>query len=412
MRRVVITGIGIVSPVGNSAAATWNGLIEGKSGIAPITQFDATNFSTRIAGEVKDFKPTEHGIDEKEAKRLDRYQHFCLATAIEAVRDSGIDLDKEDRERAGASIGIGFGGIISFEEEHAKYMQNGPRRISPFIIPQMIANLGPGYVSIRFGLKGPQACPVAACATGTFGVIEGYRLIKDGVADIMVSGGVEAAISPMSVGGFCSMKALSTRNDEPTKASRPFDKGRDGFVPAEGGAALVLEELEHAKARGAKIYAEVVGWGSSSDAYHVTQPAPGGEGAFRAMKYALASAGIKPEQVQYVNAHGTSTPFNDKLETAAIKQLFGDHAKKLKISSTKSMSGHLLGGSGSFEAAVTALSIHHGKVHGTMNHETPDPECDLDYVPNKAQDLDIRYAISNSFGFGGVNGVLVLAKYH
>lgn len=411
MRRVVITGIGIVSPVGNNTAATWNGLIEGKSGIAPITQFDATNFSTRIAGEVKDFDPAQHGIDEKEAKRMDRFQHFCLATAIEAVRDSGIDLEKEDRERTGASIGIGFGGIISFENEHAKYMQNGPRRISPFIIPQMIANLGPGYVSIRFGLKGPQVCPVAACATGTFGVIEGYRLIKDGITDIMLSGGVEAAISPMSVGGFCSMKALSSRNDEPTKASRPFDAGRDGFVPGEGGATLLLEELEHAKARGAKIYAEVVGWGSSSDAFHITQPAPGGEGAYRAMKYALASAGLKPEQVQYVNAHGTSTPFNDKLETAAIKQLFGDHAKKLKISSTKSMSGHLLGGAGSLEAAVTALSIHNRKIHGTMNYETPDPECDLDYVPNKAQSLDITYAMSNSFGFGGVNGVLVLGKY-
>ncbi len=411
MRRVVITGIGIVSPLGNNAAATWNGLIEGKSGIAPITQFDATNFSTRIAGEVKDFKPAEHGIDEKEAKRMDRFQHFCLATAIEAVRDSGIDFGKEDHERTGASIGIGFGGIVSFEAEHAKYMQNGPRRISPFIIPQMIANLGPGYVSINFGLKGPQACPVAACATGTFGVIEGYRLIKEGIADIMLSGGVEAAISPMSVGGFCSMKALSSRNEEPTKASRPFDAGREGFVPAEGGATLVLEELEHAKARGAKIYAEVVGWGSSSDAFHITQPAPGGEGGYRAMKYALASAGIKPEQVQYINAHGTSTPFNDKLETAALKRLYGDHAKNLKISSTKSMTGHLLGGAGSLEAAVTALSIYNKKVHGTMNYETPDPECDLDYVPNKAQSLDITYAMSNSFGFGGVNGVLVLGKY-
>ena len=243
MRRVVITGIGIVSPVGNSAAETWNGLLEGKSGIAPIQQFDATNFATRIAGEVKDFSPTAHGIDEKEVKRLDRHQHFALATAIEAVRDSGIDFEKEDHERTGASYGIGFGGIIAFENEHAKYLQNGPRRISPFIIPQMIANLGPGYISIRFNLKGPQACPIAACATGTFGVIEGYRLIKDGRADIMVSGGCEAAVSPMSVGGFCSMKALSTRNEEPTKASRPFDKDRDGFVPAEGGAALILEEL-------------------------------------------------------------------------------------------------------------------------------------------------------------------------
>ncbi len=411
MRRVVITGIGSISPVGNSAAETWQALLEGRSGIGPITQFDATNFATRIAGEVKNFSPTAHGIEEKEAKRLDRYQQFALATSLEAVRDSGIDFEKEDRERTGASYGIGFGGIISFEAEHAKFLQQGPRRISPFIIPQLIANLGPGYISIRFGLKGPQFCPVAACATGTFGVIEGFRVIREGVADIMVTGGCEAAISTMSVGGFCAMKALSTRNEEPTKASRPFDKDRDGFVPGEGGAALILEELEHAKARGAKIYAEVLGWGSSSDAFHITQPAPGGEGAYRAMKYALASAGIKPEEVQYVNAHGTSTPFNDKLETAAIKQLFGDHARKLKINSTKSMTGHLLGGAGSLEAAVTALSIHHQKIHGTMNYETPDPECDLDYTPNKAQELAITCAMSNAFGFGGVNGVLVLAKY-
>ncbi len=411
MRRVVITGIGIISPVGNSAAETWKALLEGKSGIGPITQFDATNFATRIAGEVKNFSPVAHGIEEKEAKRLDRYQQFAVATAKEALRDSGIDLAKEDLERVGTSYGIGFGGILSFEAEHAKFLQQGPRRISPFIIPQLIANLGPGYISIFFGLKGPQICPVAACATGTFGVIEGYRLIQEGLTDVMVTGGCEAAISTMSVGGFCAMKALSTRNDEPTKASRPFDKNRDGFVPGEGGAALILEELEHAKARGAKIYAEVVGWGSSSDAFHITQPAPGGEGAYRAMKYALNSARIKPEDVQYINAHGTSTPFNDKLETAAIKQLFGDHARKLKINSTKSMTGHLLGGAGSLEAAVTALSIYHRKIHGTMNYETPDPECDLDYTPNRAQDLAITYAMSNSFGFGGVNGVIVFAKY-
>lgn len=411
MRRVVVTGIGVISPVGNDKETTWKNLLEGKSGVEKITRFNADDFGIKIAGEVRNFNPIEHGIDEKESKRLDLFSQFALAASIAAVKDCGIDLESFDKERGGVSIGVGLGGLHTLEEEHSKYLEKGPRRISPFFVPMMIANLGPGNVSIKYGLKGPQFCPVAACASGTYGIIEGYRAIKDGLADFMVSGGSESCISPMGVGGFVNMKALTGRNDDPHAASRPFDKDRDGFVPAEGSGILILEELEHAKKRNARIYAEVVGFGFSSDAFHITQPAPEGEGGYRAMKNALKSANLKPEDINYINAHGTSTPFNDKLETLAIKNLFGEHAKKIKVNSTKSMTGHLLGAAGGLEGAVMALSIYYGKLHPTINLDNPDPECDLDYVPNKAQDFEVKYALSNSFGFGGVNGVVAFGKY-
>ncbi len=414
MRRVVVTGIGLLTPVGNTKEESWSALLEGKSGVAITTGYDPEVYKTKISGEVKNFNPEDHHISAKAAKRMDPFEQFALAASYEAMIDSGLDKYDYDPTKAGTSIGVGFGGIHTFEKQHtplAKDPQKAPRRISPFMIPMLIANMGSGIVSIEFNLKGPQFSPVAACASGTYGVIEGFRAIKEGIADIMVSGGAESAVSPMGTGGFMTMKALSTRNDEPEKASRPFDKDRDGFVPGEGAGILVLEELEHAKKRGAKIYAEITGYGSTSDAFHITQPAPEGEGAFRAMKMALEIANAKPEEIDYINAHGTSTYFNDLNETKAIKNLLGKHAYEIKVNSTKSMTGHLLGAAGGVEAVVTALSIYHGKVHPTINRETPDPECDLDYVVNGAENLEIKKALSNSFGFGGVNGVLLMEKY-
>ncbi len=411
MRRVVVTGLGVLSPVGNSVEETWNALLEGKNGIAPIQSFDVSNFGTKIAGELKGFDPENHGMDKKEARRLDLFSQYGLAVAKEAIDDCGIDLETLDKERAGVSLGVGFGGIKTFQDEHEKLMNKGPRRVSPFMVPMMIANMGAGNISIKYGLKGPQYNPVAACASGTFGIGEAFRAIKEGIADFMVAGGAEAAVHEMGIAGFITMKALSTRNDEPEKASRPFDKDRDGFVPGEGAGVLILEEYEHAKKRGAKIYAEVAGYGVSSDAYHITQPAPEGDGPRRAMEYAIKSAGITPDKVDYINAHGTSTYFNDMNETKAIKYLFGDHAKNLKVNSTKSMTGHLLGAAGGLEGAVTVLSIYHQKVHPTRNLETPDEGCDLDYVAGSAQDHKIEYALSNSLGFGGVNGVVLFKKF-
>lgn len=411
MRRVVVTGLGAVTPVGNSVDDMWESLLAGKSGITEITHFDTEKFSTKLAGEVKNFNTEEKGLSQKDAKRLDLFEKFAITAAFEAVQDAGLDSYEFDKERAGVSIGVGFGGIKSFEENNAALLTSGPRRVSPFMITQMIANMGPGYVSMHLGFKGPQSCPVAACASGTYGVIDAFRYIREGVADVMVAGGAESAVSPMGVAGFMNMRALSKRNDDPQRASRPFDKDRDGFVPAEGAGILVLEELEHAKSRGAKIYAEVVGYGATSDAHHITQPAPRGEGGRRAMAMALKSAGIKPEDVAYINAHGTSTPFNDKFETMAIKDLFGDHAKNLKINSTKSMVGHMLGAAGGVEAIVLALSIYHQKVHQTANFEDGGEECDLDYVPGAPVSLPIRYALSNSLGFGGVNGVVAMKKF-
>ena len=411
MRRVVVTGLGAVTPVGNSVSDMWESLLAGKSGIAEITHFDVEKFTTKLAGEVKNFDTEEKGLSQKDAKRLDMFEKFAITAAFEAMQDSGLDSHEFDKERAGVCIGVGFGGIKSFEENNKQLLEKGPRRVSPFMITQMIANMGPGYVSMHLGFKGPQSCPVAACASGTYGVIDAFRYIREGVADVMVAGGAESAVSPMGVAGFMNMRALSKRNDDPQRASRPFDKDRDGFVPAEGAGMLILEELEHAKSRGAKIYAEVVGYGATSDAHHITQPAPRGEGGRRAMAMALKSAGIKPEDVAYINAHGTSTPFNDKFETMAIKDLFGDHAKKLKVNSTKSMVGHMLGAAGGVEAIVLALSIYHQKVHQTANFEDGGEDCDLDYVPGAPVSLPIRYALSNSLGFGGVNGVVAMKKF-
>jgi 3-oxoacyl-[acyl-carrier-protein] synthase II len=411
MVRVVVTGFGVISPVGNSVEKTWRNLLAGKSGIDFITNFDTENFLTKIAGEIKNFNPTEHGLDAKEARRMDRYSQYATAATEEALKDSRLDLSVLDPTRVGVALGVGYGGIMTFEAEHQKMIKKGPKRISPFMIPMMIANIGAGNISIKYGLKGPQFCPVAACASGTYGIIDGFRAIKDGIADVMVAGGAEAAVSPLCVGGFNSMKALSTANDEPSKASRPFDKERTGFVPGEGSGIMILERLDHAKKRGATIYAEVVGFGLSSDANHITQPAPGGEGGYRAMKMAIDIAGIQSDEIDYINAHGTSTPYNDKMETVAIKTLFGDHARDIKINSTKSMTGHLLGGSGGLEGVVTALSIHHQKLHPTINCENFDPDCDLDYVRDGAEDFPIRYALSNSFGFGGINGVVAFGRY-
>ncbi len=411
MRRVVVTGVGAVSPVGNTAPETWENLLAGKSGIAVISHFDVEKYTAKLAGEIKGFDAVERGLNPKDAKRMDRFEQYAAVASMEALRDAELEGVELDWERAGVCIGVGFGGIHSFEEGHTTLYEKGPRRVSPFLITRMIPNLGPGYVSLLFGFKGPQSCPVAACASGTYGVIDAYRYIKEGSADVMVAGGAEAAVEPMGISGFMNMRALSTRNDEPEKASRPFDKDRDGFIPAEGAGIVILEELEHAKKRGANIYAELVGYGVSSDAYHITQPAPNGEGGGRAMKMALATAGIAPEDVDYINAHGTSTPMNDKFESAAIKAVFGGHAYKLKISSTKSMVGHMLGAAGGLEAVVLALSIHNQKVHQTANFEQGDEMCDLDYVPGGPQSLSIRYALSNSFGFGGINGVIAMKKF-
>ncbi len=415
MCRVVVTGIGIISPVGKNREETWNSLLEGRNGVSFIESFDPEHFKTKIAAEIKDFNPEDHGIEKKQIRRLDRFQQFAIAASGEAMKDSGMKETDYDPYRSGVSIGVGFGGLHTFETEHKKFVENpekAPRRISPFSIPMMIANLGSGLVSIEHNMKGPQHCPVAACASGTYGVIEGFRTIKEGLADVMITGGAEAAISPIGTGGFMTMKALSKRNDAPEKASRPFDRDRDGFVPGEGAGILILEELEHAKKRGAKIYCEMTGFGASSDAHHITQPSPGGEGAVRAMKNAIESAGISPEKINYINAHGTSTPFNDKSESQAIRTVFGKHTDSIAVNATKSMVGHLLGAAGGLEAAVTALSIKNSVIHKTRNLENPGEGCDLDFVPEGKRNLSIRAALCNSFGFGGVNGVIVFESYN
>ncbi|ACN98250.1 beta-ketoacyl-acyl-carrier-protein synthase II [Sulfurihydrogenibium azorense Az-Fu1] len=412
MRRVVITGLGAVTPIGNNVKDFWTNLVNGVSGIDLIKRFDpiAIGLPVIIAGEVKNLNP-EKFLDSKELKRMSDFVKFAVIAAKEAIEDSGLDLDKIDLTRAGVIVGTGIGGLRDIEEQQKVVMEKGVKRVSPFFIPSGISNMASGYISIEFGFKGPNSCVVTACATGTHSIGDAFKIIQRGDADIMIAGGTESAITPLGVAGFANMKALSTRNNEPQKASRPFDAQRDGFVMGEGAGVVVLEELEHAKKRGAKIYAEVVGYGLTGDAYHITAPCVDADGAIRVIKMALNDARVNPEEVDYVNAHGTSTPLNDKIETLAIKQVFKDHAYKLKISSNKSMIGHLLGAAGAVEAVATALTIKEGIIPPTINYEYPDPECDLDYVPNKAIQYPVKVAISNSFGFGGTNGCLVFKAY-
>jgi 3-oxoacyl-[acyl-carrier-protein] synthase II len=406
----VVTGVGLVSPVGMGTQANWEALCAGTSGIGPITRFDATQFSTRFAGEVKHFDPLQF-IEKKELKKMDIFIQFAVAAAQFAMDDSGLAIDPGFAHRVGVFIGSGIGGFTTIENEHIAFLNGGPRKISPFFIPSSIINLAAGQVSIRFGAKGPNLATCTACTASAHALGDSYEIIKRGAADAMISGGTEAAVCPMGVGGFAALRALSQRNDEPSRASRPFDKDRDGFVLGEGSGMLVLEELEFAKRRGAGIYAEIVGYGMSGDAYHMTAPSEDGDGAVRVMRAAIESAGIRPDQVDYINAHGTSTPHNDRIETTAIKRTFGAHAAKLAISSTKSMTGHLLGAAGGLEAGITALSVRHQRVAPTINLDTPDEGCDLDYVPLKARDMKIDYALSNSFGFGGTNGALLFKRY-
>ena len=409
-KRVVITGVGAVSPIGIGKDEFWTNLVNGKSGVGKITRFDPTEYSTQIAGEVKDFDPTQF-IDKKEAKRMDRTTQFAVAAAKMAIADAKLDVEKENRERIGVFIGSGIGGMETLHSQYETLFQKGPNRISPFFIPMMIGNMPAGQVSITFNLQGPTSCVVTACATGTNSVGDAFKVIQRGDADVMLAGGTEACISPAPVAGFCAMKALSTNNENPEKASRPFDKGRDGFVMGEGAGVVILESLDHAIARGATIYAEVAGYGSNSDAYHITAPAPEGVMAAKCRGLAVKDAGLDVTEIDYINAHGTSTPLNDKNETLAIKSLFGDHAKNLAISSIKSMTGHLLGAAGGIECIATALTIANDTIPPTINYETPDDELDLDYVPNKSRKSVVKAALSNSFGFGGHNATILLKKY-
>jgi 3-oxoacyl-[acyl-carrier-protein] synthase II len=410
-RRVVITGIGILSPVGIGVRENWDAVVSGRSGIGPVTQFDATGFPSTIAGEVKGFDPKAF-LSEKDTRRMDRFIQLGMAAGIEAVRDSGIEVNEETAERIGVYIGSGIGGVHTIEATALQYAEKGHRRISPFYIPMSIINMIAGNLSIMFGFKGPNLATVTACATSTHAIGEAGRIIEYGDADVMVAGGAEATVTPTSLAGFGNAKALSGRNDDPERASRPWDRDRDGFVLSEGAGVVVLEELEYARMRGAQIYAELAGFGMSGDAYHMTSPPEDGEGAARCMRYALRNAGLAADEVQYINAHGTSTPAGDLAETFAIKSAFGAHARRLAISSTKSMTGHLLGAAGGVEAIFTALAIYHGIAPPTINLVNPDPSCDLDYVPNVARPLEIETAMSNSFGFGGTNGSLVLRRFH
>jgi 3-oxoacyl-[acyl-carrier-protein] synthase II len=409
-RRVVITGIGMVSPCGVGTIETWKALIEGRSGIGKITRFDTTDYPTTIAGEVKNFDPATF-IPKKEIKKMDLFIHYAIAASEFAMQDSAYKVDSSNAPRIGVYIGSGIGGFGVIEATHTALLEGGPRKISPFFIPASIVNLASGWVSIRTGAKGPNSATCTACTTGAHAIGDSYEIIKRGKADVMICGGAEGCITPLGIGGFCAMRALSTRNDEPERASRPFDRDRDGFVMGEGAGILVLELLDSAIKRNAKIYAEVTGYGMSSDAYHITAPSEDGEGAIRVMQLAIEDAGITPQDIDYINAHGTSTPFNDRAETMAIKKVFGDHARKLAVSSTKSMTGHLLGAAGGLEGAVMALAITDQIAPPTINLDNPDPECDLDYVANRSRRMEIRYALSNSFGFGGTNGALVFKRY-
>jgi 3-oxoacyl-[acyl-carrier-protein] synthase II len=408
--RVVVTGLGAVTPVGNSVPEYWRAVCEGRSGVGPITRFDPKRLDSRIAAEVKGFDPLRV-IEKKELKKLDLFIQYALSAGVEAVEDAKIDFAQVDPTRAGALVGSGIGGILSVLEWHRVLLERGPSRISPFFIPSLIVNMASGQLSLRYKLKGPNSSVVTACATGNHAIGDAFRIIQRGEADLMVAGGSEAIIDELPIGGFAQMKALSTRNDEPERASRPFDADRDGFVAGEGAGIVVLESAEHARRRGARIYAEIVGYGMTADAYHMTAPDPDGDGAKRAMVGALRDGDLTPESIGYINAHGTSTPYNDKTETLAIKQVFGEHAKRLAVSSTKSMTGHLLGAAGGVEAVVTVLALQHGVLPPTINYETPDPECDLDYVPNTARKVEVDAALSNGFGFGGTNATLAFRRW-
>ena len=405
-----MTGVGLVSPLGIGTGANWEALCAGQSGIGPITRFDASQFSARIAGEVKDFDPLQF-VDKKDVKKMDVFIQLAIAATEFAMKDATLVVSPENATRTGVFIASGIGGFSTIEREHKALLEGGPRRISPFFIPAAIINLAAGQVSIRFGAKGPNSATCTACSASAHAIGDAFEIIKRDDADVMIAGGSEAAITPMGVGGFAAMRALSTRNDEPHRASRPFDKDRDGFVMGEGSGVVILEELEFARRRGASIYAELVGYGMSADAFHITAPSEDGDGGVRVMHAALKRAGVEPNQVDYINAHGTSTPFNDRLETLAIKRLFGEHARTVAISSTKSMTGHLLGAAGGLEAGITVLAIRHQLIPPTINYETPDPDCDLDYVPNVKRAATIDYALSNSFGFGGTNGALLFKRF-
>ncbi|HAH19620.1 MAG TPA: beta-ketoacyl-[acyl-carrier-protein] synthase II [Candidatus Omnitrophica bacterium] len=409
--RVVVTGLGVISAIGNDIPTFWNSLKEGRSGVGPITTFDPSRFDSRIAAEVKGFDPALYGLSTKDTKRMDKFVQYAVAASKQAITDSGLELDKEDRARIGTLIGSGIGSLQAMEREFQVYLEKGPSKISPFFIPMLIVNEASGNVAIIFGLKGPNSCVATACATGSHAIGDAFRILERGDAEVMICGGTESAITYLGLGGFCALKGLSTRNDQPQKASRPFDRERDGFVMAEGCGIVVLETLEHAKKRNARIYAEILGYGMSCDAYHMTAPDPEGDGAARSMKEALKDAKLNPEDIDYINAHGTSTKLNDKIETVAFKKALGAHAKKVMISSTKSMTGHALGAAGGIEFAICCLTIKEGIVPPTINYEYPDPDCDLDYVPNTARKADINVCMSDSLGFGGHNATLVLNRF-
>ena len=409
-RRVVVTGLGLVTPIGNSVEATWAGLMAGRSGVDYIKKFDASDFPVRIAAEVKDFDPLDY-VEKKEARKMGSFIHYAIAASDEALRDSGLRITPEIAERVGTYISSGIGDFWAIEREHSKLLKEGPGRVSPFFIPSAIVNLAAGQVSIRTGAKGPNSATATACSAGAHAIGDSFKIIQRGDADVMICGGAESAITPMSVAGFAAMRALSTRNDDPPRASRPFDAERDGFVIGEGAGIMILEELEFARRRGARIYAEIAGYGMTADAYHITQPDETASGAVRVMQMAMRDAGVRPEQVGYINAHGTSTPYNDRLETLAIKKAFGEHAYRLAVSSTKSMTGHLLGAAGGIEAVFSVLAIARKIIPPTINYTTPDPDCDLDYVPNEPREAQIECALSNSFGFGGTNAALLFRRY-
>jgi len=410
-QRVVVTGMGVMTALGRDLETFWGSLMAGKSGVSLVESFDVSEYPTKIAASIKDFNPEDY-MDKKEARRMDRFVQLAVVASQSAIQDADLRIgENADAERVGVYVGSGIGGLMTWEEQHKILLEKGPKRVSPFFIPMMIANMASGQISMNTGAKGPNSTAVTACATGTHSIGDSYRLIKHGEADVMICGGAEATISPTGMAGFCALRAMSTRNDEPEKASRPFDVDRDGFVMGEGAGILVLESLEHALARGARIYAEVIGYGMSADAHHMTDPAPGGEGAARCMVKAIKDAGLQPSEIDYINAHGTSTGVGDKSETAAIKSVFGEAAYKVPVSSTKSMTGHLLGAAGGVEALISALTIKHGMIPPTINLDNPDPECDLDYVPNVPRQADVKVAMSNSFGFGGHNATIILKKY-
>jgi 3-oxoacyl-[acyl-carrier-protein] synthase II len=409
-RRVVVTGVGLITPVGNSVADTWSALMQGQSGVDYIKKFDVEKFSVKFAAEVKNFNPLDY-IEKKEARKMGAFIHYAIAASDEALKDSGLEITDENAEAVGTYISSGIGDFWAIEREHSKLLDEGPHRVSPFFIPSAIVNLAAGQVSIRHGAKGPNSATATACAAGAHAIGDSFRIIERGDADVMICGGAESAITPMSVAGFAAMRALSTRNDDPVHASRPFERDRNGFVIGEGAGLVILEELEFARRRGARIYAELVGYGMTADAFHITMPDETGSGAIRVMQKALKDAGVEPEVVDYINAHGTSTPYNDKFETAAIRQAFGAHAYKLAVSSTKSMTGHLLGAAGGIEGVFSVLAIHHKIVPPTINYVNPDPDCDLDYVPNEPREMEVRYALSNSFGFGGTNAALLFKRF-